>query len=276
MTITIPLFSITITIPKIACTILGIPIYWYGIIIAIAMAVAVILYRKKSGTYGISFDTILSAFLWVIPFAFLGARLYCVIFRWDYYSSNPNQILQIKNGGLAIYGGLFVGVAILCFYCKKNKICIRDMLDYVVPEIALAQSIGRWGNFFNVEAYGVETTLPWKMGIEAQGTNLYVHPTFLYESICTLGIYLLLHKIEKNRKWKGQITCLYITLYSFARMWIEGLRTESLYLGNIRISQLVSIILFVVFGSILFYFAYRNRKMSEKEEKNKKVTYKNA
>ena len=188
MTITIPLFSITITIPKIACTILGIPIYWYGIIIAIAMAVAVILYRKKSGTYGISFDTILSAFLWVIPFAFLGARLYYVIFRWEYYSSNPNQILQIKNGGLAIYGGLFVGVAILCSYCKKNKICIRDMLDYVVPEIALAQSIGRWGNFFNVEAYGVETTLPWKMGIEAQGTNLYVHPTFLYESICTLGI----------------------------------------------------------------------------------------
>lgn len=173
-----------------------------------------------------------------------------MVFSLEAYN-NIIDILNIKDGGLAIYGGIIGGVVTAYVFCKKRKINFLDLLDYIVPFLALGQGIGRWGNFINVEAYGIETNLPWKMGI--QGTNgiQYVHPTFLYESICNLIIFVILSIISKKRKYTGQITYYYIVMYSFIRAIIENLRIDSLMLYNFRISGILSGILFVTFCIII-------------------------
>ena len=175
--------------------------------------------------------------------------------------SNPIQIINIRGGGLAIYGGIIGGIIACYIFCKKKNINILNLLDCIAPILALSQGIGRWGNFINVEAYGTETNLPWKMGIIEDGVKKFVHPTFLYESISTLAIFIILTVVSKNRKFKGQITYLYLIMYSFARAIIEGLRTDSLMLGPIRISQVLSIIIF-----IMTVIVYIKRVKSDKLE----------
>lgn len=255
--VTFPLLNLELNINKIAFTVFGVPIYWYAILIVASLALAIFLCKRKDGKYNIKFDDIIDLSIILIPVAFICARLYYVLFNLGSYT-NLASILNIKDGGLAIYGGIIGGTIVIYFFCKKKNIKTLDLLDYIVPYLALGQAIGRWGNFINVEAYGTTTNLLWKMGIQTANGIEYVHPTFLYESICTFVIFIILTKLSKNRKFSGQIVCVYAILYSFIRFFIEGLRIDSLMLENFRISQIVSVVLFIAFCMIY----YKNAKKS--------------
>ena len=259
-TVIFPIFNWTLNINPVAFRIFNINIYWYAILIALSFGIAMIAFKKQDGKYGIQYNDILDLAVFLIPISLIGARLYYVIFNLGYYLQNPIQIFNVRSGGIAIYGGLIGGIFIIYIFSKKKKISILDLLDYIIPYVALGQAIGRWGNFINGEAYGVKTNLPWKMGIYKLGAIEYVHPTFLYESVCTLIIFLLLIKIEKNRKFKGELTCIYLILYSFARMLIESIRIDSLMLYNFRISQILSLIIFVTFCIIWIINVKKSKK----------------
>ena len=255
-----PIFNWTLNINPVAFKIFNIDIYWYAFLIAVSFVIAMIAFKKQDGKYGIKYNDILDLAIFLLPISLIGARLYYVIFNLGYYLNNPMQIFNIRSGGMAIYGGLIAGVITIYFFCKKKKIQLLDLLDYIISYVALGQAIGRWGNFINGESYGTPTNLPWKMGIYQQGVLEYVHPTFLYESICTLIIFLLLIKIGKNKKFKGELTCIYLILYSFARMLIESIRIDSLMLYNFRISQILSLIIFVTFCIIWIINVKKSKK----------------
>lgn len=231
----------------------GIKIYWYAFIIIAGIAICLILCKKDDGKYNIKFDDILLLALFLLPISIICARLYFVIFKLDYYMQYPLEILNIRNGGLAIYGGITGAILMIAVFCKIRKIKILDILDYLAPFLALGQCIGRWGNFFNGEAHGTETTSFLRMGIVENGKYIQVHPTFLYESICTVFIFIFLYTKRNKRKYEGELTYCYFFLYGIARAIIENFRTDSLMLGSIRISQILSIILGIIFGSILLY-----------------------
>lgn len=249
-------------IPKAAFTIAGIDIYWYAILIVSAIVIGIIWSRLKTGRYNIKFEDILDLCIFMIPISILCARSYYVIFNLSYYMSNPSEILNFRNGGLAIYGGIIGAIITIIVFCKIKKIKILNLTDYIAPIIPLGQAIGRWGNYINIEAYGTETTLPLKMEIIENGIVKYVHPTFLYESIGNFVLFFILLKISKNRKFSGQITLLYFMGYSFIRFFIEGIRTDSLMMGNIRVSQLLSLIIFVI--CIVIYIKHMFRQKSLK------------
>ena len=195
--------------------------------------------------------------MFMVPIGIICARIYYCIFKWDYYSAHPLEIFQIWNGGIAIYGAVIGGVITAFVFCKIRKIQFLDMADFCIPYLALCQSIGRWGNFVNAEAHGTVTDSFFKMGIQNSEINpmQYFHPTFLYESVCTFIIFLILLFVDKKKKFVGQAFYLYFILYGVARYFIEGLRTDSLYVGdtNIRISQLLSLILVFVFTILYVY-----------------------
>ena len=174
------------------------------------------------------------------------------MFDLKYFIKNPMQIFNIRTGGLAIYGGIIGGIITCIVFCKKRKINILDLLDYLAPALALGQAIGRWGNFANIEAYGVETTLPWRMGIYEANKYVEVHPTFLYESIATFIIFIVLMKKGKSRKFSGELTYIYCMMYGLERLIVEGLRTDSLMLGPIRISQLVSFVILIIRSKFIY------------------------
>lgn len=216
--------------------------------------------KDKEYSYGIKFDDILDFAIGAVVIGIISARIYFVFFNWDYYSQNLSEIFKIWHGGIAIYGAI-IGSAIFAFiFCKKRKINFFDFADLIVPYLALAQSIGRWGNFVNQEAFGSETFVPWKMGIYNENLTKYifVHPTFLYESLCTCAIALFLIYISKKRKFKGQIMYLYFMLYGFARAIIEGLRTDSLMFADFRVSQVLSVFFVIIFG-ITYFRALNSR-----------------
>ena len=196
-------------------------------------------------------------------FGVIGARLYYILFKFDYYISNPSQIFNFRDGGIAIYGGIIAIVIFLLIYCKITKLNFLDLVDYLVPYFALGQSFGRWGNFFNVEAYGSVTKSIFRMGIESSTGYIEVHPVFLYESICTLLIFIILSILKRRRKFEGQIFYMYFILYGFIRMFLEGLRTDSLWIGDFRVSQILSIVLFL--GFLVVYVINRN-KISKAQE----------
>lgn len=244
--ILIPLLKVELNINPIAFNIFGINVYWYAIIISASIILALFLCKKDNGKFNIMYESILDLSIILIPISLICARIYYVIFSPNKFT-NIQQILNIKEGGLAIYGGIIGSIIVIYFFCKKRNIHILNMLDYIAPYLALGQSIGRWANFINAEAYGTETNLPWKMGIEEAGQIKYVHPTFIYESISTFIIFLILNKKSKSRKFEGEITYLYIIMYSFIRTIIEELRIDSLMFYNIKVSKIISIILFVTF-----------------------------
>ena len=245
--------GINLNINQILIDFNGIKIYWYAFIIITGIVICLLFCKKDDGKYGIKFDDILLLALFLIPISIISARIYFVLFKLDYYIQNPLEILNIRNGGLAIYGSIIGAILTIFVFCKVKKIKILDTLDYLAPYLALGQCIGRWGNFFNGEAHGTETTSFLRMGIFENGKYIQVHPTFLYESICTLIIFIFLYRKRNKRKYEGELTYWYFFLYGIARAIIEGFRTDSLMLGNIRISQILSIILSVIFGSILLY-----------------------
>lgn len=249
--ITFPNFGISLNINRIAFKIFGVNIYWYAICIVFAIILSVFLCCKSKEKYGIKSDFILETLSFAVIFGIIGARLYYVIFNLNYYLLNPLNIFKLRDGGLAIFGGLILGAAIVIIKCKINKVNLLDMLDLVSPFVALGQSIGRWGNFFNQEAYGTEIQNIFRMGIYTQNGYKEVHPTFLYESVCTLLIFFILKKMQKKRKFKGEISFLYLFMYSTVRIFIEGLRIDSLMLKNFRVSQILSVAICVVSGIML-------------------------
>ena len=266
--ITFPAFNINLSISRTAFTIGGIHIYWYAIFIAMAILIAILALKKDCKKYNIKYNDILELMILILPIAIICARLYYVIFNMQYYLNNPSEIINIRNGGLAIYGGIIGGAITTIIFCKIKKIKILDMFDMIVPYVSLGQAIGRWGNFINGEAHGTTTNSIFRMGIIEDGIYMEVHPTFLYESICTLIIFFILMYLRNHRKYAGQLTIVYLLLYSAIRTIIEGLRTDSLMVGNIRISQLISIIIFIVVIFILIYNYKKRKKIKLLEEKN--------
>ena len=217
-------------------------IYYYGVIIAFGLILAVLYGCRRSREFGIKEDDLVDAVLWITPFAIACARLYYCVFSWGYYGKNPIEILYIWEGGLAIYGGV-LGALIGCLvFCKIKKIKVSALLDVALLGFLIGQSIGRWGNFMNREAFGAETEFFLRMGLlnARNATIIYVHPTFLYESLWNAVGFALLHFLSKRRRYDGQIALSYAAWYGLGRAFIEGLRTDSLWWGPFRVSQLLA------------------------------------
>lgn len=234
-------------------------IYFYGIIIACGLVLAVLYCMNRSKEFGIKEDDILDGVLWVTPFAICCARAYYCIFAWQEYAADPISVLYIWNGGLAIYGGVIgalIGVSVLC---KLKKIKLPAMLDLVLLGFLIGQSIGRWGNFMNREAFGAPTDSFLRMGLynTLTGQTEYYHPTFLYESVWNLCGFVLLHFLSKRRKYDGQIALCYAAWYGLGRCIIEGLRMDSLYWGSFRVSQVLAGVSCVVAVIVLIWQHFR-------------------
>ena len=234
-------------------------IYFYGIIIACGLVLAVLYCMNRSKEFGIQEDDILDGVLWVTPFAICCARAYYCIFAWHEYAADPISVLYIWNGGLAIYGGVIgalIGVSVLC---KLKKIKLPAMLDLVLLGFLIGQSIGRWGNFMNREAFGAPTESFLRMGLynTITGQTEYYHPTFLYESVWNLCGFVLLHFLSKRRKYDGQIALCYAAWYGLGRCLIEGLRMDSLYWGSFRVSQVLAGISCVAAVIVLIWQHFR-------------------
>lgn len=234
----------------------GRPVYWYAVIIALGFLLAIFYILKRRSDFGLTQDNILDMFIICVPLGIIGARLYYVIFNSaDYFGPGKwLNIIKIWEGGLAIYGGVIAATIGLFIYSRRKKIPVAVFFDVGALGLLIGQAIGRWGNFMNREAFGGMTDLPWKMGLTSQSGTIYVHPTFLYESLWNVLGFILIHIFsKKHRKYDGQIFLLYLAWYGLGRFWIEGLRTDSLYLGStdIRISQLIAALSFAAAVFIL-------------------------
>ena len=227
---------------RVAFTLFGIDIMWYGILMATGMVLGVFIALREAKRLGIKEDDILNLAIIAIPCGLIGARLYYVIFNWSYYSGNISEILNFRGGGMAIHGALIGGILAGFIYTKIKKINFFKMADTVMIGIPLGQAIGRWGNYINGEAHGGPTSLPW--GIMVNGVK--VHPTFLYESIWDLAIFIFIWSFRKKKKYEGQLAIYYLILYSLGRFFIEGLRTDSLMIGPLRMAQVISLITIIV------------------------------
>ena len=251
-------------INRVAFDLFGIEIYWYALIIVFGIVVAMWLSTRESIRVNLKPDDVSDFMLIGLPVAFIGARLYYVLFNIGPYLEEPMQIFNLRSGGLAIYGGLIAGGIWLYFFCQRNFISPWTFLDIATPNVLLAQGIGRWGNFVNHEAYGGETTRAFLESLYLpnfiiENMNIdgaYRQPTFLYESLWNfLGfIVLILLRKQKNLFKQGEIAIAYVIWYSFGRFWIEGMRTDSLYLvGDIRVSQVLSFVLFFGGWAVLIW-----------------------
>lgn len=247
----------------VAFRLFGLDIRWYGILISIGIILGLLVAYKQSEFYSIDFEKVTDIFIVCLPLSVLCARLYYVIFNWSFYSSNPSEILNIRGGGLAIHGGILGAVISSYFMSKYNKIDFLKLLDLIAPSFILAQSIGRWGNFFNSEAHGGIVSKEFisrfpsfiQKGMFIDGS--YYHPTFLYESIWNFIIFILLLILSRKNFKKGSIFYLYLILYSIGRFFIEGLRTDSLMLGPFRMAQIISLS-FIVICTLLLIFSKDN------------------
>ncbi len=226
----------------VAFSIFGVDVMWYGILISLGMVLAVLISYKRAPRHDIQPDKVLDFVLICIPLGIIGARLYYVIFNWDYYAGDLMRIINIRSGGLAIHGGLIFGLGAAVILCLIWKYKPLNVLDLVIPTVALAQSIGRWGNYFNSEAHGGPTNLPWAVMID----GVPCHPTFLYESIWCFLLFVFLLWLDNHRKFEGQIFLLYGILYSAERFFVEALRTDSLMIGPFKQAQVLSLTVIVV------------------------------
>jgi len=245
----------------------GLEIRWYGVIIALGILIAMTLATKESARKGLGSDFVVDMMFWVLPIGIIGARIYYVLFELPYYLANPGEIIQIWNGGIAIYGALIAGILTIYFYTKKKGMSFALTLDILAPAVLIAQAIGRWGNFMNQEAHGAKVSRSFLENLQLPAfiinqmniAGIYYHPTFLYESLWSLIGFILILFLRKKGKVlrEGEVLLTYIMWYSFGRFFIEGMRTDSLYLFDlIRVSQLLSLVLF--FGAAIVW-AYRRR-----------------
>jgi len=278
--ISFPMFGEGSINPPPSFKVFGFEIYFYGLCIALGFILAIAFCSRISKHFGIKSDDIYDVVLWLIPFSLLGARLYYVAFRLDYYLMHPAEILAFRDGGLAIYGGVIAGIITIYFVCRRKKIPLGAMLDVVVFGLLLGQIAGRMGNFMNREAFGAPTEIFCRMGLTApDGTTIYVHPTFLYEMLWNLVcfVFLCVWSAKGRRRYDGQNVFIYFFWYGIGRAWIEGLRTDSLYIGStgIRVSQALSVALALISFILLILNArkphdasalYANRAEEKKDE----------
>ena len=244
----------------VAFSIFGIDVMWYGILISLGMVLAVVISYKRAPRHNIQPDKILDFVLICIPLGIIGARLYYVVFNWDYYAGDLMKIINIRSGGLAIHGGLIFGLGAAVILCLIWKYKPLNVLDLVIPTVALAQSIGRWGNYFNSEAHGGPTDLPWAVMID----GVPYHPTFLYESIWCFLLFVFLLWLDNRRRFEGQIFLLYGILYSVERFFVEALRTDSLMIGPFKQAQVLSLTVIIVCAVV---YVILNRRCKTKRRK---------
>ena len=261
----------------VAFTVFGLDIMWYAILVCSGMILATLLCCARAPKYGFTADQILNYVMICIPAGIIGARIYYILFNWNLYADDPIQMLNIRGGGLAIHGGLIAGLGTAVIICIIKHASILKMLDLIAPSIALGQSIGRWGNYFNSEAHGGPTDLPW--AVIADGES--VHPTFLYESIWCFLLFLFLLWFDHRRHaqnrhsgrtkkqaghrgltFDGQIILLYGILYSLERFFVEALRTDSLMIGPLKQAQVISIVAILVCATLYLLLRKRHREPS--------------
>ncbi len=235
---------------------------WYGIIISLGMALGIYLAYREVKREHQNPDHLLNMLLLLIPSAIIGARLYYVIFQWDFYASNPGKIFAIWEGGLAIHGGVIAGILVVVLYCYFKKLDFFRWADMLAPSLILGQAIGRWGNFANHEAFGpiIEDGSFWSwVPLQVYADGAYHHPTFLYESLCDLAIFIFLFILIRKQHRAGTIFAWYLILYSIARFFIEGLRMDSLMIGGLRTAQIVSLI--CIAAGIVILYCIRKRPL---------------
>ncbi len=289
-TVSFPGLGLEFTLNRVAITVLGRPIYWYGVIIVSGLILAVYLCSRWGKRFGISEDNILDMMFFAVPAALVAIRAYYVIFNLQMYrrpdgSLDWGAILRYSDGGLAIYGAIISSAIVLFLFCRNRRLSFLAYADLGVHGLFIGQLVGRWGNFMNVEAFGGTTALPWRMcgpsiaaymadygyvdeaGYQAilSGT-LGVHPTFFYESAWNLAGLIMVYAIGKRRKFDGECFLFYFFWYGLGRAWIEGLRTDSLYLFGwelfgvpIRVSQLFALVTCAAAGGALVYMLLRYR-----------------
>ena len=257
-TISFPSLGIAIDPPRIFS--LGpLTIHYYGLIIAIGLMLAVVYACKRSSQFGLREDDVLDGVLWITPFAILCARAYYVAFSWQDYAANPISALYIWEGGIAIYGGVLGAVVGMAVFCRVKKIRLAALLDLALLGFLIGQSMGRWGNFFNREAFGAPTDSFLRMGLynTLTQTTEYFHPTFLYEAVWNLVGFVILHFLSKKRRYDGQIALGYAAWYGLGRSFIEGLRMDSLYWGPFRVSQCLAAISCIAAVLVLIWQHFR-------------------
>lgn len=254
-----------------AFTVFGQDIYWYGVFIGLGVILGVLLALHEAKRTGQNPDTYLDFIIYAMIIAIIGARLYYVIFSWDFYSQHPEKIFAIREGGLAIYGGIIGGVLTAIVYSHVKKKNFWVMADTMAPSLILGQMLGRWGNFFNKEAFGGFTDNLFAMRyqlsqvrasdvtpdilqnlVTVNGVDyIQVHPTFLYESFWSLCVFIILLILQRKKNFNGQVCATYFFGYALGRVWIEGLRTDQLCIGNVPVSQALSAVLII--ASVVLY-----------------------
>lgn len=236
---------------------------WYGVIIALGIVLAFVVAQKEMVKRGFHPDYLTDLLIWAVPIAIISARIYYVIFKWDFYSQNPGKIIEIWNGGIAIHGALIGSFITAYIFTRKRGTSFWKVADIVAPSILIGQAIGRWGNFINQEAHGGEVTrtflenlmLPNWIIEQMYIDGKYYHPTFLYESVWNFVGVIILLLLRKVKLRRGEMVLFYAVWYSIGRFFIEGMRTDSLYLiGELRTAQVVSIVTIVI---AIILFVYR-------------------
>lgn len=268
--VSFPGLGLDFTINRVAFSIGSFDIYWYAICIASGVILALLYANFNAKRFSVDIDKLLNCFIVGVITAILGARIYYVSFKWDYFSQHLDQVLNIRDGGIAIYGAIIGALLGGLTVAKVQKMKLLPVLDLTMICFLIGQAVGRWGNFMNQEAYGTPTDSLFRMVSEGTG-GVAVHPCFLYESVwCALGVLLLHIFTKKWQKYYGQVAFLYMVWYGLERFFVEGLRTDSLYLpfkiGNYepRVSQLLSLLLVVV--GIVLLIIFRNKNDFNKEE----------
>ena len=257
--ISFPSFGITLN-PPTSFSVGPLTVHYYGLIIAVGLMLAVFYCSKRSHQFGLDEDTLLDGVLCVTPVAIICARIYYCAFSWAEFADDPISVLYIWNGGIAIYGGVLGAAFGMWIFSKWKKVKLATVLDLIMLGFLIGQSIGRWGNFMNREAFGAATDSVFRMGLlnELTGKVEYYHPTFLYESVWNLCGFLLLHFLSKRRKYDGQIALGYMAWYGLGRTFIEGLRMDSLYCGPIRVSQMLAAVTCFAAVVVLMIMMFRS------------------
>lgn len=260
--ITFPNLGIDITVNRVAFSLFGINIYFYALIITVGIILAYLYGIYEGKRQGIDPDVFSDLLIIGIPSSIIAARIYYVAAKWDYYSKNLSEIINLRAGGIAIYGAIIGALVSAVLYCKKKKISFFKIIDICSVGLLMGQALGRWGNFFNAEAYGYETDSFLKMGIFSEEANkfIYVHPTFLYESIWNFAGVIILMLLMRRKKKDGQVFWTYVFWYGLGRFFIEGLRADSLMAGSIRISQLVAAVSVIIGSGFMLYYYISARK----------------
>ncbi|MEN0978070.1 prolipoprotein diacylglyceryl transferase [Listeria monocytogenes] len=260
----------------------SISVKWYGVIIASAVVIALLLALSEANKRKMDKEIIVDLLIWAIPISIISARIYYVIFEWDFYKNNLGEIVKIWHGGIAIYGALIGAVLTAIIFSRIKKISFWQLADVVAPSLIIAQAIGRWGNFMNQEAHGAETTrsfleslhLPDFIINQMYIDSAYYQPTFLYESLWNVLGFVILLIIRRTKIRRGELFLGYVIWYSFGRFFIEGMRTDSLMWGDFRVSQALSLLLIVLSIGIIIYRRLKMNPPYYMEDKFGKVVKK--